>query len=232
MTLLHLAGAAASGAVRKVCLRRLLCGFLFAVVRRTARRLDREDRKERSMGRYRLGICLVCVTLASSVVRAEPPPKESPPDDVAALAARIDQLVEAGWTENHVLPAPLADDAEFIRRVYLDVAGRIPQVSEVHKFLDDKTPNKRRALVEELLKGPHYINHFTNVWRALLLPQNNNEQVQFFSGQIEGWVRQRLRDNKPYDEMVRELLTAPVAFNRGGFRPGDVNNGAVAFYQV
>jgi hypothetical protein len=172
------------------------------------------------------------VALASSVVRAEPPPKESPPDDVAALAARIDQLIEAGWTENHALPAPLANDAEFIRRVYLDVAGRIPQVAEVHKFLDDKAPNKRRALVEELLQGPHYVNHFTNVWRALLLPQNNNQQVQFFSGQIEGWVRQRLRDNKPYDEMVRELLTAPVAFNRGGFRPGDVNNGAVAFYQV
>jgi len=149
---------------------------------------------------------------------------------VAALAGRIDQLIEAGHTENGVKPAPLADDAEYVRRVYLDVAGRIPRVSEVHRFLDDPSPGKRRALVEELLKGPHYVNHFTNVWRALLLPQNNDRQAQFLSAQIEGWLRPRLRDNKPYNEMVRELLTAPVRSNRVGVLPDD--NGALTFFRA
>jgi hypothetical protein len=149
---------------------------------------------------------------------------------VATLAARIDQLIESACADNGVKPAPLTDDAEFVRRVYLDLGGRIPRVSEVHKFLDDKSPNKRRELVEELLKGPHYVNHFTNVWRALLLPQNNNEQIQFLANQIEGWLRPRLRDNKPYDQMVRELLTASVASNRVGVLPNE--NGALTFFRA
>jgi hypothetical protein len=179
------------------------------------------------MGRIRLSAGLVCLALTTAVARAAPPP-----DDAAALAARIDRLIEAGYTENGIKPAPLADDAEFVRRVYLDLAGHIPRVAEVHKFLDDQSPNKRRALVEELLRGPHYVNHFTNVWRALLLPQNNNEQVQFLAGQIEGWVRPRLRDNKPYDQMVRELLTARVAITRGMAQQNEADFGALAFYQA
>ncbi len=184
------------------------------------------------MGRFRLCLGLVWLALASSAGWAGPPPQAPPSDDVAVLAARIDQLIEAGYAENQVQPAPLADDSEFIRRVYLDLAGRIPRVSEVHKFLDDPAPNKRRALVDELLRGPHYVTHFTNVWRALLLPQNNNEQVQFLTGQIESWLRPRLRENKPYDQMVRELLTVRVAL-RNGFRQADGTNAdAIAFYQA
>jgi hypothetical protein len=183
--------------------------------------------KERSMARFRLSIALMWLALASSVGRAEPPP-----DDVDALAARIDQLIEAGYAENQVRPAPLADDSEFIRRVYLDLAGRIPRVSEVRRFLEDPAPNKRRALVDELLRGPYYVNHFTNVWRALLLPQNNNEQVQFLAGQVEAWLRPRMRENKPYDQMVRELLTVPVVIRNGFRQPDGSSAGAVAFYQA
>jgi hypothetical protein len=187
------------------------------------------------MGRLRLSVGLVCLGLAASVGRAEPPPKAPPPDEVAALAARIDQLIEAGFAENSTQPAPLADDAEFVRRVHLDLAGRIPLVSEVHQFLDDKSPDKRRTLVDRLLRGPHYVNHFTNVWRALLLPQNNNEQVQFLAATMESWLRPRLQENKPYDQMVRELLTTSLNANRNGFpgRPPMADQfGAVAFYQA
>jgi hypothetical protein len=190
-------------------------------------RPNRQDMKERSMVRFRLSIGLMWLALATSVGRAGPPS-----DDVAELAGRIDQLIEAGYAENQVQPAPLADDSEFIRRVYLDLAGRIPRVAEVRSFLDDASPNKRRALVEELLRGPHYVNHFTNVWRALLLPQNNNEQVQFLTGQIESWLRPQLRENKPYDQMVRELLTVPVALRNGFRQPDGTRTDAIAFYQA
>jgi hypothetical protein len=138
--------------------------------------------------------------------------------------------METGYHANSVKPAPLTDDAEFVRRVYIDLAGRIPHVSEVYKFLDDPSSNKRRALVEELLKGPHYVNHFTNVWRALLLPQNNNEQVRFLAVNIENWLRPQLRDNKPYDRLVRELLTASVATGRNGMNPNE--NGALTFFRA
>jgi hypothetical protein len=141
-------------------------------------------------------------------------------EDVVALAARIDKLIDVAYVERNVTPAPLADDAEFLRRAYLDLAGRIPRTSEVHKFLADTSPDKRLALVEELLNGPHYVRHFSNVWRSLLLPQNNNQLAQALAPQMEAWLRKCFQDNRPYDQMVRELVTAPVAF--GGRRAGGV----------
>ncbi len=90
------------------------------------------------MGRFRLAVGVMCLVLATSVAAAAAPPA----DEVGALAARIDQLIETGYAEAKAKPAPLADDAEFVRRVYLDVAGRIPRVAEVHKFLDDKSPEQ------------------------------------------------------------------------------------------
>jgi hypothetical protein len=158
----------------------------------------------------------------------------SPPDDVAALAVRIDDRIGAGYALRTATPAAPADDAEFVRRAYLDLAGRIPRFSEARDFLADRSPGKRRRLVEHLLDGPHYVNHFTRVWRALLLPQNNNQEVKFLAGQMESWVRGRVRENVPYDRMVRDLLTANVAFTDGGrpvpVRPEDRT--AVAFYQA
>jgi len=120
-------------------------------------------------------------------------------------------------------PAPAASDAEFLRRVYLDLAGRIPQVSEVREFLDDPSPNKRRQKVEKLLSGPGYVQHFTTVWRREWLPQTlSNPQLQYVTPTFEQWIRKRLQDNATYDKMVREILTAPpeVFFN-GSFNQAD-----------
>lgn len=135
----------------------------------------------------------------------------TPADDAAALAATIDRHLAASWTANKIQPAPSAGDAEFLRRVYLDLAGRIPAVAEVRAFLDDKRPDKRRRLVERLLEGPRYVAHFTNVWRALLLPETaNNRQARFLANGFEAWLRAKLQQNTPYDAMVRELLTVPM----------------------
>src|SRR5262249_38187629 len=123
-----------------------------------------------------------CVALAAylglggpGLAWAEPPgkPGDDQTRDAQALAARIDQLLGAGLTAAKVEPAPLADDAEFMRRLYLDLGGRIPSVAEARAFLDDPKPDKRRRLVERLLNGPAYVNHFANVWRSLLLPEIN-----------------------------------------------------------
>src|SRR5262245_43861068 len=78
------------------------------------------------------------------------------PLDAKALAARIDQRIDAGWKAAKLKQVPLADDAEFLRRVYLDLAGRIPSVTEARRFLDDKAADKREKLVDELLKSPRY----------------------------------------------------------------------------
>ncbi|MGH7169231.1 MAG: DUF1549 and DUF1553 domain-containing protein [Gemmataceae bacterium] len=156
----------------------------------------------------------------------------APDKDVAALAAVIDRHLSAGWDANKVQPAPPASDAEFVRRVHLDLAGRIPAVAEVRAFLDDKRPDKRRRLSAQLLEGPRYVTHFTNVWRALLLPESgNNLQASFLAPGFETWLRAKLQQNMPYDAMVRELLTVPM--NGRGQNPFGQSNGApspIAFY--
>src|SRR5262249_13334666 len=126
--------------------------------------------------------------------------------DAQALASRIDALVAAHWAAAKVDPAPAADDAEFLRRVYLDVSGKIPPVAEARAFLDDPSPDKRRRLVERLLDSPGYVSHFTNVWRNLLLPEANaNLQLRGFVPGFEAWMRQHLRDNVGYDQLVRGI---------------------------
>jgi hypothetical protein len=174
-----------------------------------------------------LGLALLCPPLF-----AEPPR----PDAVADLAARIDRHVAAGYAARGAVPAPPADDAEYIRRVYLDVAGRTPSAWEVREYLADKSPDKRRKVVDRLLDGPHYSANFARVWRELLLPQNNNQTARFFAPQIESWVRVRLREDRPYDAMVRELLTAAVVPGNGPrATPGGgaaFDQGAAAFYQA
>src|SRR3954447_5111479 len=98
-------------------------------------------------------------------------PLAAAPPDPAILSAKIDTHIAAGWKANEVAPAPPADDAEFLRRVYLDLAGRVPRAQEVRDFLADGSPAKRRQKVDELLSGPGYIQHFTTVWRREWLPQ-------------------------------------------------------------
>ena len=114
----------------------------------------------------RLGLCLVFLPWAAAA-RAESPQKIK---DAAAEAARLDQLLAARWDANQVQPAPTADDAEFMRRLYLDLAGTIPPVSEVRAFLADPSKDKRRKLIDRLLGGPDYVNHFTDVSRTTWLP--------------------------------------------------------------
>jgi hypothetical protein len=188
-------------------------------------------------GLVTLGLAL----LAQLAPAVAPPAARSPGragdrmDDVAALAKRIDRHVNKELEGRKVVAAPRATDSEFVRRVYLDLAGRIPRVSEVRDFLDDKRPDKRTRLVEKLIAGPNYVTHFTNVWRALLLPTDNNQQFQGFGNQVQEWVRGKVRDNVAWDKLVRELITTPVggAGMRGfpaGPTPG--GTGVPAFFQA
>jgi hypothetical protein len=176
------------------------------------------------------GLGLLGLALAAGAVQGAGPqvegkqPREQPA--VAALARKIDDRIDAGLKERKVVAAPIASDSAFIRRVYLDLAGRIPRVSEVRAFLDDKRSNKRALLVEKLLDGSNYISHFTNVWRSLLLPQTN-QQVQFFAGQMEQWARTRVRDNTPYDKMVRDLPRSSPGSGPRWLRKGDSSRRAM-----
>jgi hypothetical protein len=152
----------------------------------------------------------------------------------AQLAARIDQIINAKLKAAGVSPAPIADDAEFLRRVSLDIGGRIPRAFEVRDFLEDTTPDKRQRVVERWLEHPAYVNNFANVWRDLLLPQVNNQQVQLLIPSFEDWLRPRIRENMPYDQLIRELLTASPSMpnQRSRMRAKNLEPTASAFYQA
>jgi hypothetical protein len=151
--------------------------------------------------------------------------------DAEVLAGRIDTLLEARWAAAGVRPAALADDAEFLRRVWLDLGGTIPPVPEVRAFLADRTPDRRRRLVERLLDGPDYVTHFRHFWRSVLLPENADVANLGLEPAFEAWLTERLRDNVGYDRMVREILTAAPRGRRPDFPPGFGGlPGPAAFY--
>ena len=132
-------------------------------------------------------------------------------EDVAALAEKIDRLVASRLNEEDIVPAGLSGDAEFLRRVYLDIAGRIPPVSKVREFLADRSPEKRRKIVDELLAGNSYVNHFTTLWRRVMLPEaDSTSQARYMVPGFEAWLRAKLKQNVGYDDLVRELVTTPL----------------------
>lgn len=135
-------------------------------------------------------------------------------DDVARLADAIDAHVEAAWRENDVAPAPPADDAEFLRRVTLDLGGRIPTAWEVRAFLADDDPHKRRLVVDRLLEKPLFYSQLAVKLRMRLLPQAGADlQLQFQFPQFEVWLRHKLVADIGYDELVRDLLAIPFNEN-------------------
>ncbi len=156
----------------------------------------------------RLGLCLVFLPWAAAAARAESPQKIK---DAEAAAARLDQILAARWDANQVQPAPTADDAEFMRRLYLDLAGTIPPVSEVRAFLADPSKDKRRQLIDRLLGGPDYVNHFTDVSARHVAAGRGGSPRPAPS--FEAWLRVRLAENAGYDRMVREILTSTVQLN-------------------
>jgi len=136
-------------------------------------------------------------------------PAQAGPDPFA-LAQKIDQRIQAVLDENKAKAAPRAEDAEFLRRAYLDLTGRIPPASEVIEFLADTDPNKRVKLIDRLLGSNGYVNNFAAVWRTALVPPSTNQQSAFLAAQVEAWFREKLREEVPYDVAVRELITLPI----------------------
>ena len=131
--------------------------------------------------------------------------------DVHELTARIDQALATAWAAGNVEPAAPADDAEYLRRIYLDLIGKIPSVADLQAFLASSQPDKRARVVEELLRRGAHSQHFANTWRGLMLAgAPENIEANILIPQFETWLRLRFAINTPYDRLVTELLTASI----------------------
>jgi hypothetical protein len=172
-------------------------------------------------------ICTLVLALiaATSTWGAERAPAEmtASDKDALALSAKIDELIAAKWKEKGIKPAATTDDAEFLRRVYLDLEGHVPRLLDVGNFLDNPSQEKRWQLIKKLIQEDRFATHFAAVWRAIILNQVNSQQFQaFFVVQFEQFLKQRIREGAGYDKIVREIVTAAP---QGGY-------GASAFYQA
>jgi hypothetical protein len=122
---------------------------------------------------------------------------------------RIDELVAAKWQRMKIAPSALASDADFLRRVHLDLIGLPPAAEEVRAFLADPTPTrtKRDAVIDRLIGSPEFIEHWTNKW-ADLLQVNSKFLGNEGAAKFREWIRGEIAANTPYDQFVRKIITA------------------------
>ena len=128
-------------------------------------------------------------------------------ENVKKSAARIDELIEAHLQYLRMEPNPMTNDAQFVRRVHLDITGTIPTYEDAKAFIESTEPNKRAKLIDDLLNSPGYVSHSYNFWANILRltdRPNNNVIGECY---LE-WIKDSLSKNTPYDKWVHEMLTA------------------------
>ena len=120
----------------------------------------------------------------------------------------VDDAVFANLRELGIPPSPICDDATFLRRVSFDIAGRLSTDDERTNFFSSQEANKRELLIDALLRSSEYADYFANKWTAMLKNRRDDASDITSNFAFHAWVRDSLLANKPYDQMVRELLAA------------------------
>jgi hypothetical protein len=126
----------------------------------------------------------------------------------------VDELVFKKLSDLGLPPSGVADDATFLRRVTLDLTGRLPSADQARKFLADADPAKRDRAIEALLDSPGYADFFANKWSAILRNRRDRDTYAGGNFAFHEWLRDALSDNLPYDELVRRVLTASGEISR------------------
>jgi hypothetical protein len=135
-------------------------------------------------------------------------PLGAPVDSLPTARNFIDDHLFANLKALGIPPSPLSDDATFLRRVSLDIGGRLPTIEEAQALLVSTDPNKRDAAIEQLLRSPDYADYFASKWTALLKNRRDDSSDIVSNFAFHAWVRDSLLANKSYDQFVRELLAA------------------------
>lgn len=146
-----------------------------------------------------------------------PRPQDIAASKFAALPRHnfIDEIVWQKLSRLNILPSELINDERFLRRVSIDLIGRVPTAEEAREFIDDSRPNKRELYVDRLLARPEYADFWANKWADLLRPNPYRVGIKATQS-LDAWLRDVFRENRPYDVWVRELLTAQGSTWRNG----------------
>ncbi|MBA4067491.1 MAG: hypothetical protein C0501_28035 [Isosphaera sp.] len=142
---------------------------------------------------------------------AAAPPKGARP--AADVAADIDRLVDARLAAEKVTASPTADDATFLRRATLDLTGEVPTAEAAAAILADKAPDKRAKLIDALLASPKFGQHLATTWNNRLVPLSDKNQ-RVYDTVFVGWLAAAANANRPWNEVVADLLTAETAADK------------------
>lgn len=136
--------------------------------------------------------------------------------------SQLDQIVSDHLASLGLEPSVVCSDSEFIRRASLDATGCLPSEEAVRAFLADTSPDKRNRWIDQLLSGPSYVDYWTYRWSDLLTLNSNLLRTDGMKAYYK-WIRSRVEANTPWDDFVREIITA---------RGEALENGATNFYAI
>jgi hypothetical protein len=164
--------------------------------------------------------------LAGVPARAAAPPRTDSSDatkpadgkrTAEQLARLIDQAIEQKARAEKVTLSPQTSDAEFLRRLYLDLTGKVPTPEKASTFLDSKDPNKRAKLIDELLASKEFGARMADVWQALLLPRNTETRrlLGLFPNLVT-WMTEQFNGNAGWDKIARGIITSSGEVNKTG----------------
>lgn len=155
----------------------------------------------------RVAVSVRYAGLVAAVPVTVPFENKSPSGEPFVPNNYLDKLIAAEWEKLSLTPVALTTDEEFVRRPYLDLIGTLPTPDEVKKFLADPAPDKRAKLIDELLKRPEYVDYWALKWGDLLRAHRRALGEKGMAS-FSGWLRQRLRENAPFDKLASELIIA------------------------
>ncbi|MCA9133987.1 MAG: DUF1549 domain-containing protein, partial [Planctomycetales bacterium] len=150
------------------------------------------------MARYQGQVAVFMASIPLGVQVAQWPPTRN----------LVDELVFAKLKTLGIPPSAVSDDANFLRRLTLDLCGRLPTIEETQAFVADTQPTKVETTVERLLSSSGHAEYFAQKWSNILRNRRTSAGQQLGTFAFHDWLRSSFYDNKPYDQLVRELLTA------------------------
>lgn len=152
-----------------------------------------------------MSLALMVFLLPSTAVFAEGPEHSSNP---FAVAREVDRLIGEELAAQGHPPTGLVNDQDFLRRVSLDLTGRIPSPEDIQQFARQTAPDKRDQKVQQLLASEDYARNWAAYWRDVIFSRATDQRAVNFQAAFESWMRDQLRENVSWSDITRQLLTA------------------------
>src|SRR6266487_260520 len=148
--------------------------------------------------------------ISAMATSTKPGKRTKSPRHFDSVTQAVDTFIAESWKQNRIKPAAPTDDRTWCRRIYLDLAGRIPTKFELDEFLGSRAKTKRSALVDRLLQSDDYAVHLRELWDVMLMGRTQRENGEDRRKENGWWsfLENAFRTNRPWNETVRAMLVA------------------------